>query len=190
MNISDINKQRIKDLDARGKSINEIRALTGVSQAGIESVLRPAKEPRQAAPAKAGDNGPTPAQIERARLLKGNRFADGEEPPEPRPGQAFKDWAQEDYAKFIEEWQAEPSFDKAATREGLTVSDIKYLVQRLRVKGVPLRLPRKLTADFEALRLLAESKLTEKEKALLEKRRAVGRKNVAKAMAARHPKDD
>lgn len=166
-NIGDVNRMRIEDLNRRGKSIEEIANLTGLSKGAVISHLS----------INGGDGKPKPPPSTHVEAAKKSGPAE--------EGKAFKEWEQDDYERFVSAWQEAPSFTKAATDEGLSEDEIRFIVKKLKQKGVPLKRPTKWSADFEKLKALAMSKLNEAEKARMEKWRERGLKNVEAMQKAR-----
>lgn len=170
-NIGDLNRTRIEDLHRRGKTPEEIANLTGLSKGAVMSHLTVNVKGDARLPAK-------PAGVQEPPMPQ-------ERPSTRALGKAFKDWEQSDYERFVEHWQAEPNFAKAADNEGLTEQEIRYIFTRLKAKGVALRPPRKWVADFEKLKALAESKLTDAEKQRIERQREHGMQQVEAMQKAR-----
>lgn len=70
-----------------------------------------------------------------------------------RPGQAFKDWKQRDYADFVERWQENPNIEVHEEALDRTEEEIKWLCQWLRNNGVKLKkTTHSPVCDFEALK--------------------------------------
>lgn len=170
-NIGDLNRTRIEDLHRRGKTPEEIATLTGLSKGAVMSHLTVNVKGDARPPAKPASEQEPPRPQER--------------PSTRALGKAFKDWEQSDYERFVEHWQSEPNFAKAAANEGLTEQEIRYIFNRLKAKGVALRPPRKWVADFEKLKALAESKLTDAEKQRIERQREHGMQQIDAMQKAR-----
>ena len=75
-----------------------------------------------------------------------------------RPGQAFKEFQQRDYADFVERWQQNPNVAAHAEALDRNEEEITWLVRWLRGKGVALKkVSRSPVCDFDELQKIAKA---------------------------------
>lgn len=160
-NVNPVKQARVRELHEGGMSPNVIAANVDLSLPVVKQILglsdaadRPVRKPQA-----------------RTASTRGEKSA------------VFKDWEQADYLRFVEFWQQTPNYEKAADAEGLNVEQVKYLLHRLKAKGVALRRPVATTVigiDFGALKVRAAELLPELERQALQAMRERGRKNLKK----------
>lgn len=163
-NVNPTKQARVRELHEGGMSPNVIAANVDLSLPVVKQIL-----------GIAADAADKPARAKPAQPKAASSRAE--------KSAVFKDWEQQDYLRFVEFWQQTPNYEKAADAEGLNVEQVKYLLHRLKAKGVALRRPVATTVigiDFGALKVRAAELLPEEERQALQAMRERGRKNLKK----------
>lgn len=156
-------ESRAKQLLSKGANDDAVAQATGLSKGAVITLRKSMNLPPSQAPAKhvsapllSADREP-PLPARRQDPLE-------EDEPKRKRGtpKVFKDWAEDDYTKFIETWQTTPSIASQAEEHGITEEEVEWLLGTLKRNGVLLKSARAATikADFSKLASVAEALLT------------------------------
>lgn len=183
-------ESRAKQLLSKGANDEAVAAATGLSKGAVITLRKSMNLPPVQAPAKHVSAPLLPADREPPLQARRPDPLDEDEPKRRRgTPKVFKDWAESDYTKFIETWQATPSIANQAEEHGITEEEVEWLLGTLKRNGVLLKSARAATikADFGKLASVAEALLSQSELTQMKAKREKFRERM-KATWARKKK--